>query len=144
MKSILSKMVLVLFVLTLSIGASYAQKGEFGKNLTDEQKALLVKQRQENTDMRKAFKATLTADQLAILQNAQLNAKEKREAIKASLSADQKALITSNLEARKVEREAFKATLTDTQKANLRKMVRKIGREGIKARMQRAKKKSKG
>lgn len=144
MKSNLSKMVLALFVIFLSIGATYAQKGEFGKNLTDEQKALLVKQRQENADMRKAFKATLTADQLAILQNAQLNAKEKRAAMKASLTADQKAMLKSNLEARKVEREAFKATLTDAQKANIKKMIRKIGREGMRARMLRAKKITKG
>jgi len=140
MKSIVSKLVLAFFVAILSIGATYAQKGEFGKNLTDEQKALLVQQRQENADMRKAFKATLTVDQLAILQNSQLSAKEKREAMKASLSADQKALLKSNLEARKVEREAFKATLTAEQKANIKKMVRKIGREGVKARMQKAKK----
>ena len=132
-------MVLAIFVITLSIGAAYAQKGEIVKNLSDEQKALLVQQRQENTDMRKAFKATLTADQLAILENAQLNAKEKREAMKASFSADQKALLKTNMEARKVDHEAFMASLTDAQKANIKKMVRKLGREGMRARLLRAK-----
>ena len=89
--------------------------------------------------MRKAFKATLTADQLAILENAQLNAKEKREAMKASFSADQKALLKTNMEARKVDHEAFMASLTDAQKANIKKMVRKLGREGMRARLLRAK-----
>ena len=143
MKSMISKLVLAFVVIALSIGATYAQKGE-AKKLTDEQKALLVKQKQENTDMKKAFKATLTADQLAILQNAQLNAKEKKDAMKATLTADQKALMKSNLDARKVEREAFKATLTDAQKANIKKMARKTGRDGVKARIQKVRKGSQG
>ena len=140
MKITLSKMVLALFALTFSFGVTYAQKREVRKNLTDEQKALLVQQKQENTEMRKAFKATLTADQLAIIQNAKLNVKEKKEAMKASLSADQKALLASNLQAIKVEREAFRKTLTDVQKANIKKVARKIGREGIKARTLKARK----
>ncbi|MCX6238554.1 MAG: hypothetical protein NTY07_13510 [Bacteroidia bacterium] len=144
MKSIVSKLVLAVFTVIFSISVATAQKGELGKKLTDEQKALLVQQKQENTDMKKAFKATLTADQLAILQNAALTAKEKREAMKASLSADQKVLLKTNLEARKVERQAFMATLTAEQKANIKKMARKIGREGVKARMQKANNGSKG
>ena len=142
MKSILSKIVLALFLVTFSVGFASAQKGEFGKKLTDEQKALLAQQKEKNTEMKKAFKATLTADQLAILENAKLSAKEKRDALKATLTADQKAMMESNLAARKTERQAFMATLTDAQKANVKKMARKIGRDGIKARMSKAKAKA--
>lgn len=139
MKSILSKLLLAIFTVIFSIGISNAQKGESGKNLTDEQKMLLTQQKAENTEMKKTFKETLTADQLAILNNAQLTAKEKREALKASLTADQKALLKTDIEARKENREAFKATLTAEQKSNIKKMARKIGREGVKARMRKAK-----
>ena len=121
MKSILSKIVLALFLVTFSVGFASAQKGEFRKNLTDEQKALIAQQKEKNTEMKKAFKATLTADQLAILENAKLSAKEKRDALKATLTADQKAMMESNLAARKAERQAFMATLTDAQKANVKK-----------------------
>ncbi|GEM_PF-5387479 len=142
MKSILSKIVLALFLVTFSVGFASAQKGEFRKNLTDEQKALIAQQKEKNTEMKKAFKATLTADQLAILENAKLSAKEKRDALKATLTADQKAMMESNLAARKAERQAFISTLTDAQKANVKKMARKIGRDGIKARMTKAKAKA--
>jgi hypothetical protein len=139
MKSILSKIVLVLFLVTFSIGFTSAQKGDFVKNMTDEQKASLAQQKEKNAEMKKAFKANLTTDQLAILENAKLSAKEKRDAIKATLTADQKAMMDSNLASVKAERQAFVATLTDAQKANIKKMARKIGREGIKARMLKAK-----
>ncbi len=142
MKSILSKIIFALYLVTFSIGFSSAQKAEFGKNLTDDQKALLAQQKEKNAEMKKAFKATLTADQLAIVENAKLSAKEKRDALKATFTADQKAMLQSNLSARKVDRQAFMTTLTDAQKANAKKMARKIGREGIKARMSKAKAKA--
>ena len=144
MKRILTKIVVAFFLVTFSIGITTAQKAEPGKNMTDEQKALLAQQKEANAEMKKAFKATLTADQLAIVDNAKLTAKEKREALKATLTADQKAMLQSNLAARKAERQAFMATLTDAQKANIKKLARKIGREGIKARMSKIKTKAQG
>lgn len=96
------------------------------KELTNEQKALLKKEREVMIANRKAFKETLTKEQLTILKDKTLSKGEMRNRLTASFTRKQKDLVKNQQVRLRQTRETFRKTLTKEQRKILKQRIDKI------------------
>ena len=90
------------------------------KTLTEEQKQILIDERQKINQSRIDFRNSLTKEQKAILTNSKLSKEQRRSKLVASFSKNQKNLIRESEKRVKSMASKIRPTLTDKQKKEIR------------------------
>lgn len=92
------------------------------KSLTEEQKQILIDERQKINKSRIDFRKSLTKEQKAILTNSKLTEEERRSKLVASFSKNQKTLIRESEKRVRKMASKIRPTLTEKQKKEIRGM----------------------
>lgn len=92
--------------------------------LSNEQRSLLLDQKQLQEDTRKVFKDNLSSDQLALLSNRNISVDQRTALLKQSLSPDQRDLISSNRNLIRAKKLRFRRSLTKKQRMKLRRYLK--------------------
>ena len=98
------------------------------KTLTEEQKQILIDERQKIKQSRINFRNSLTKEQKAILSNSKLSKEQRRSRLVASFSKNQKNLIRESEKRIKSMASKIRPTLTDKQKKEIRGIKTKNNR----------------
>jgi Skp family chaperone for outer membrane proteins len=100
---------------------------EMVANMTEEQKAMVKANMEQQKADREALRATFTEEQKAIMADQSKDMLEKRKALEASYTAAQKELVAKQREKAKAMREKLEATYTAEQKAEMQERRAKMG-----------------
>ena len=98
------------------------------KTLTEEQKKILIDERQKIKQSRIDFRNSLTKEQKAILTNSKLSKEQRRSRLVTSFSKNQKNLIRESEKRIKSMASKIRPTLTDKQKKEIRAIKTKNNR----------------
>lgn len=130
--------ILVLFFISLcTTNVTFGQTSDYDlimKELTKEQKELLLKERQMIKSNREALKKSLSKKQLAILTDKTLRNDQKRTRLLQSFNRQQRNLVQRQEKRLRVTREAFRKTLTDGQRKILKDRIERSRRDRKKPR----------
>ncbi len=130
--------ILILFFISLcTTNGMFGQSSDYDlimKELTKEQKELLLKEREMIKNNREALKKSLTKEQLAILTDKALRNDIKRKRLLQSFSRQQKTLVQRQEKSLRVTRENFRKTLTDNQRKILKDRIERSRRDRKKPR----------
>ena len=107
----------------------FAQDSSFSliqKELTEQQRGLLQKEKEVMKTNREAFKASLTKEQLAILRDKTISKNELRKRLVATFSGNQKSMVKNQQVSLRKTRDNFRKTLTGEQRKMLKERIDKI------------------
>lgn len=107
----------------------FAQDSSFSliqKELTEQQRNLLQKEKEVMKINREAFKASLTKEQLVLLRDRTISKYEIRKRLVASFSRNQKNMVQNQQVSLRKTRDNFRKTLTGEQRKMLKERIDKI------------------
>ena len=107
----------------------FAQDSSFSliqKELTEQQRNLLQKEKDVMKINREAFKASLTKEQLVLLRDRTISKYEIRKRLVASFSRNQKNMVQNQQVSLRKTRDNFRKTLTGEQRKMLKERIDKI------------------